>query len=172
MNLASVFLLSTFLCHSTSASAVGRINKDLQDLYSNPPCFGLASAGPIDPNDMFNWQGTIVGPSQSPYTGGVFFLSIQFPQDYPSTPPKVKFATRIYHPNINSKGSIASLDILKSQWKPSLTISKVLNDICYLLVNPNPDDPQAIREIARLYKSDINKYVDLAKYQTKKYAMG
>lgn len=55
--------------------------------------------------------------------GGVFFLTIHFPTDYPFKPPKVAFTTRIYHPNINSNGSIC-LDILRSQWSPALTISK------------------------------------------------
>lgn len=59
----------------------------------------------------------------SPYAGGVFFLAIHFPTDYPFKPPKVNFTTRIYHPNINSNGSIC-LDILRDQWSPALTISK------------------------------------------------
>ncbi|KAL4977259.1 ubiquitin-conjugating enzyme/RWD-like protein [Aspergillus desertorum] len=59
----------------------------------------------------------------SPYSGGVFFLTIHFPTDYPFKPPKVNFNTRIYHPNINSNGSIC-LDILRDQWSPALTISK------------------------------------------------
>lgn len=59
----------------------------------------------------------------SPYSGGVFFLTIHFPTDYPFKPPKVNFTTRIYHPNINSNGSIC-LDILRDQWSPALTISK------------------------------------------------
>ena len=59
----------------------------------------------------------------SPYSGGVFFLAIHFPTDYPFKPPKVNFTTRIYHPNINSNGSIC-LDILRDQWSPALTISK------------------------------------------------
>jgi len=61
--------------------------------------------------------------SDSPYSGGVFFLAIHFPTDYPFKPPKVNFTTRIYHPNINSNGSIC-LDILRDQWSPALTISK------------------------------------------------
>ena len=61
--------------------------------------------------------------TDSPYSGGVFFLSIHFPTDYPFKPPKVNFTTRIYHPNINSNGSIC-LDILRDQWSPALTISK------------------------------------------------
>ena len=65
-----------------------------------------------------------MGPTDSPFQGGVFFLSIHFPTDYPFKPPKVAFTTKIYHPNINSNGSIC-LDILRSQWSPALTISKV-----------------------------------------------
>lgn len=65
----------------------------------------------------------VVFQPDSPYQGGVFFLTIHFPTDYPFKPPKVAFTTRIYHPNINSNGSIC-LDILRSQWSPALTISK------------------------------------------------
>src|SRR3984885_16089818 len=72
---------------------------------------------------VYHWQATIMGPPDSPYTGGVFFLLIHFPVDYPFKPPKVNFTTRIYHPNINSNGSIC-LDILRDQWSPALTISK------------------------------------------------
>ena len=68
-------------------------------------------------------QATIMGPSDSPFQGGVFFLNIHFPSDYPFKPPKVSFTTRIYHPNVNSNGSIC-LDILNAQWSPALTISK------------------------------------------------
>lgn len=55
----------------------------------------------------------ILGPSDSPYSSGVYQLTIHFPQDYPFKPPKVTFVTKIYHPNINSNGAIC-LDILKN----------------------------------------------------------
>ncbi|KAJ7927631.1 putative ubiquitin-conjugating enzyme, partial [Mycena leptocephala] len=82
------------------------------------------SAGPTGEN-MFQWQATIMGPDESPYAGGAFFLSISFPVNYPFIPPKVSFTTKIYHPNIDTDGSVC-MDILKDQWAPSMTISKSL----------------------------------------------
>ncbi|ONM39655.1 Ubiquitin-conjugating enzyme E2 8, partial [Zea mays] len=109
-----------------------RIQKELKDLQKDPPT--SCSAGPVG-EDMFHWQATIMGPSDSPYSGGVFLVTIHFPPDYPFKPPKVAFRTKVFHPNINSNGSIC-LDILKDQWSPALTISKVLLSICSLLTGP------------------------------------
>uniref|UniRef100_A0AC35TN77 UBIQUITIN_CONJUGAT_2 domain-containing protein n=1 Tax=Rhabditophanes sp. KR3021 TaxID=114890 RepID=A0AC35TN77_9BILA len=146
--------------------ALKRIQKELQDLGRDPPA--QCSAGPVG-DDLFHWQATIMGPAESPYSGGVFFLTIHFPTDYPFKPPKVAFTTKIYHPNINSNGSIC-LDILRTQWSPALTISKVLLSICSLLCDPNPDDP-LVPEIAKLYKSDREKYNQNGREWTQKYAM-
>ncbi|CAG8770090.1 21590_t:CDS:2, partial [Racocetra persica] len=139
--------------------------KELHDLGRDPP--SSCSAGPIG-EDLFHWQATIMGPTESPYTGGVFFLAIHFPTDYPFKPPKVNFTTRIYHPNINSNGSIC-LDILRDQWSPALTISKVLLSICSMLTDPNPDDP-LVPEIAHVYKTDRARYEATAREWTRKYA--
>ena len=97
-----------------------------------------------------------MGPEDSPYSGGVFFLNIHFPADYPFKPPKVSFTTRIYHCNINANGGIC-LDILKDQWSPALTISKVLLSICSLLTDPNPDDPLN-SQAAGLLRDDLPAY--------------
>lgn len=127
-----------------------------------------------------------MGPSDSPFQGGVFFLAIHFPTDYPFKPPKVNFTTRIYHPNINSNGSIC-LDILRDQWSPALTISKgetdsiilfatetdthpVLLSICSMLTDPNPDDP-LVPEIAHVYKTDRARYEQTAREWTRKFAI-
>ncbi|KAJ1824744.1 Ubiquitin-conjugating enzyme E2 4 [Coemansia sp. RSA 2671] len=145
--------------------ALKRIQKELRDLERDPP--SSCSAGPIG-DEVFHWQATIIGPESSPFSGGVFFLSIHFPTDYPFKPPKVNFTTRIYHPNINSNGSIC-LDILRDQWSPALTISKVLLSICSMLTDPNPDDP-LVPEIAHIYKTDRDRYDTTAREWTRKFA--
>ena len=103
-----------------------------------------------------------MGPTQSPYEGGVFFLDIHFPPDYPFKPPRglffvllffellsetfsplktVTFTTRVYHPNISTTGAIC-LDILKpDKWSPALTLAKLILSISSLLTDPNADDP-------------------------------
>lgn len=146
--------------------ALRRIQKELADLQRDPPA--NCSAGPIG-DDMFKWEGVIMGPSDSPYQGGVFKLEILFPVDYPFKPPKLQFTTKIYHPNINPAGLIC-LDILKQQWSPALTISKVLLSITSLLTDPNPDDP-FVPEIAQLYKANKAAYEVKAREYTLRYAM-
>ncbi|QTR47803.1 ubiquitin-conjugating enzyme [Thiothrix litoralis] len=167
-----------------------RIIKDGEDLQTSSG-YNISAAPVDETKTMFLWGATMIGPDGSPYQGGVFFLKIQFPPNYPSAPPEVRFETKIYHPNIDSNGAI-SLDILRGntpiyksdgsidrdamrlqaqrpQWKPALKLHNVLNAIASLLKNPNPDDPLD-SEIAQIYKTDRAEYNKLAQEWTKKYA--
>ncbi|KAB0356584.1 hypothetical protein FD754_000740 [Muntiacus muntjak] len=130
-----------------------------------PPC--TSCAGPKGDN-IYEWRSTILGPPGSVYEGGVFFLDITFSSDYPFKPPKVTFRTRIYHCNINSQGVIC-LDILKDNWSPALTISKVLLSICSLLTDCNPADP-LVGSIATQYLTNRAEHDRIARQWTKRYA--
>lgn len=145
--------------------ALRRIQKELKELERDPP--ESCSAGPLG-DDLFHWQATLMGPSESPYEGGLFYLDIFFPTDYPFKPPKISFKTKIYHPNINARGAIC-LDILKNQWSPALNIARVLLSISSLLTEPNPGDPLE-PEIADIYEKDINEYNERVRKWVIKYA--
>jgi ubiquitin-conjugating enzyme E2 D len=143
-----------------------RLQFEKNIIENDAPC--NCSAGPINNDDLFNWQGTIIGPSDSPYSGGLFRLSIIFPENYPFKPPKIKFITKILHPNINRHGSIC-LDILNVSWSPILNISKVLLSICSLLTDPNENDPLN-SSIAKIYKENKQKYNTLVRNFTLTHA--
>jgi len=147
-------------------TALKRINHELHDFNKNPP--ENCSAGPAG-DDLFQWRATIIGPQYSPYEGGVFFLEVSFPQDYPFQAPTVKFFTRVYHPNIGADGEIG-LDILHDNWSPALTLAKVLMSITALLAEPEARD--ALRpEIAEQFLRTRAEFDKQAREWTRQFAM-
>ncbi|KAK3928041.1 Ubiquitin-conjugating enzyme E2 D2B [Frankliniella fusca] len=125
--------------------------------------------------NMLEWDAAISGPSDSPYEGGTFQLLITIPDGYPLCPPKVKFITRIYHPNISSSGYIC-LSILKSsasgsegKWVPGTTLSMLMVAIRSLLTDPNLDDP-IVPSIAKEKADTPEVFCFKAKKWTEKYA--
>ncbi|KAL0031139.1 hypothetical protein WJX77_005461 [Trebouxia sp. C0004] len=147
-----------------------RIIKETQRLISEPAP-GI-SASPSEEN-MRYFNVMILGPQQSCYEGGAFKLELFLPEDYPMAAPKVRFLTKIFHPNIDKLGRIC-LDVLnndpdKGKWSPALQIRTVLLSIQALLSAPNPDDPLA-EDIAKKWKEDEAKAMQTAKEWTRLYA--
>ncbi|EEA07260.1 ubiquitin-conjugating enzyme family protein [Cryptosporidium muris RN66] len=114
-----------------------RIQKETLNLASDPPP-GI-NAQP-DPQNYRYFKILMSGPEGTPYEGGYYKLELFLPEQYPMEPPKVRFLTKIYHPNIDKLGRIC-LDILKDKWSPALQIRTVLLSIQALLSSPEPDDP-------------------------------
>ncbi|XP_018324945.1 ubiquitin-conjugating enzyme E2 T-like [Agrilus planipennis] len=147
-----------------------RLTKELAKITQNPPS-GI-SLSPLNDNlDYF--QASLVGPNGTPYEQAVFNLEIVIPQNYPFSPPSVKFKTKIYHPNIDDTGRIC-LDLLKMPpkgcWKPTIGLEGLLIAIRMLLEHPNPEDPLMI-EIAEEFKNNYSQFISVAREYSKQYAI-
>ncbi|KAI9295204.1 ubiquitin-conjugating enzyme [Neoconidiobolus thromboides FSU 785] len=149
-----------------AGGATTRIKKEIQRLNADPAP-GI-TATPHEDNIRY-FDVIIVGPRQSPFEDGVFKLELFLPEGYPMAPPKVRFLTKIYHPNIDKLGRIC-LDILKDRWSPALQIRTVLLSIQALLSAPNPDDPLA-NDVAQKWKENEKEAIETAKEWTKKFAV-
>ena len=145
-----------------------RILKELRDLKSNKDS-ELGCQLEMVENSMNNLIGQIAGPKGTPYEGGTYQLSFQIPNDYPFLPPKAKFITKVWHPNISSLTGFICLDILKDNWTSALTLRTVMLSLQALLSAPEPDDPQDA-VVASQYKKDRQKFNQTAQYWAHKYA--
>jgi ubiquitin-conjugating enzyme E2 T len=137
------------------AARLARLGKELERL-ANDPGPGV-SAWPVN-DSMNNLEAQIDGPDDSPFANSTYSLSVEIPDRYPFEPPRVRFLTPIYHPNIDSDGRIC-LDTLKMQpqgsWSPSMNINTVLLTIRILMGSPNADDG-LVPDITEEYKRDRN----------------
>ena len=90
--------------------AVKRLQKEILDIQKDTS--ENCSAGLSNNSDLFNWDATIIGPTETPYEGGIFYLKLMFPIDYPFKPPKIVFVNRIYQALYPKKSDFNSNDIL------------------------------------------------------------
>ena len=149
-------------------SFVRRLTIHYKDLQKNPP--PLCFAEPKNPDEnMAHWIGYIDGPENTPYDGGRFHLTIDFPFDYPFRAPDIRFVTPVYHPNVSLDGEIC-LDLLHTQWSPVLGIRHLLISLCSLLTDPNSEHGLN-KDALALYRSDPTNYDEVAREWTKQYAM-
>ncbi|XP_070695496.1 ubiquitin-conjugating enzyme E2 T [Pempheris klunzingeri] len=147
-----------------------RLKRELQMLSTEPPP-GITCWQTEDHIDDLRAQ--IVGGADTPYEGGLFSLEIKVPERYPFEPPKIRFLTPIYHPNIDNSGRICH-DALKlppkGAWKPSLNISTVLTSIQLLMAEPNPDDP-LMADISSEFKYNKQLFTEKARKWTEEHAI-
>jgi ubiquitin-conjugating enzyme E2 Z len=120
---------------------IRRLLKDVKEMMTNP----LTDNGIYyihDDEDMLKGYALIIGPSETPYFGGNYLFELNFPTDYPHSPPKVTFCTNgdgvRFNPNLYTSGKVC-ISLLNTwrgeQWTSCQTISTVLLNLCTLLNN-------------------------------------
>ncbi|KAL5345979.1 hypothetical protein V496_03627 [Pseudogymnoascus sp. VKM F-4515 (FW-2607)] len=104
--------------------------------------------------DLKNWECGIPGKDKTLWEGGLFKMSVIFPDEYPTKPPKCKFTPPLFHPNVYPSGTVC-LSILNEEegWKPAITIKQILLGVQDLLDDPNPESP-AQADAYNLFKKD------------------
>ena len=145
-----------------------RVKKEAAELSNDSDSAGV-SAKPMG-EDMKRWKGTISGPKDTPYDGGTFVIDIELTSSYPFEPPKMKFDTKVWHPNVSSQTGAIGLNILNKEWSPALTIKTALISVQALLAAPEPSDPQD-GVVAKECTSDFEKWKRTARLWTEQYAM-
>ncbi|CAN6827398.1 unnamed protein product [Brassica oleracea] len=100
---------------------------------------GWASANSKEDN-IFCWKGAIKGSIETVFAGTEYRLSLSFSNDYPFKPPKIKFQTTCFHPNVDVYGNIC-MDILQNKWSSAYDVRTILLSIQSLLGEPNISSP-------------------------------
>ncbi|CAH2353131.1 SUMO-conjugating enzyme Ubc9p [[Candida] railenensis] len=119
--------------------------------------------------DLTTWTAGIPGKQNTLWEGATYPITITFPEEYPSKPPKVKFPAEFYHPNVYPSGTIC-LSILNEEqdWRPAITLKQIVLGIQELLTSPNPDSP-AQEPAWRAFLKEKDVYEKKIKEQAKRY---
>lgn len=143
--------------------AIQRIKREFKEVIKSDEAQKCAINVELVGDDYRELRGEIAGPPDTPYEGATFQLEIKVPETYPFNPPKVKFVTKIWHPNISSVTGAICLDILKDQWAAAMTLRTVLLSLQALLAAAEPDDPQDA-VVAKQFKENHALFLQTAQY--------
>ena len=92
-----------------------RIVNELRQMESDKEMIDAGFKIEITEDNMTKMVGTLPGPPDTPYFGGLYKVEITLPDDYPFAPPEVDFVSKIWHPNVSSMTGAICLDIRVSQ---------------------------------------------------------
>ena len=155
-------------------STLQLINNEYQDLRQNPIAALGVSVGMPFPDNPYIWQCSMLGPSDTSFRGGLFYLRIIFPENYPQIGPEVYFVTPIYHVNVNHikqptcrLGHICLSTL--NFWNPQYRIREVLTNIFALFYMGNPESPFGTNRQAEMMNNPLL-FEKKIQYFTKKYA--
>ncbi|EAW07711.1 putative ubiquitin conjugating enzyme E2 [Aspergillus clavatus NRRL 1] len=153
-------------------SSFRRLAADHAGLHESLPPNFLLPPEDTSSDDLTQLTALLAGPQGTPYSQGLWRLHLKMPEDYPKSPPKATFKTRIWHPNVEESTGAVCVDTLKRDWKSTLTLKDVLvveQTISCLLIYPNPDS--ALNSTAgALLQEDYNAFARQAKLMTSIHA--
>ena len=154
--------------HRMQSFAAKKLQREFADI--NEKSDVPFTVGLVDESDFFTWEVLIIGPEDTLYEGGVFKAVLRFPQDYPNSPPKMVFTSKMWHPNIFKNGAVCisilhppGADLtnpderLDEKWRPVLGVKEVLLSVMSMLLDPNLDSPANI-DAAVEFRSSIQAY--------------
>jgi ubiquitin-protein ligase len=162
------------------------LQKEFNEMQCNPNASIGCTVGLFDKSDLFNWKVSFLGPKDSPYAGGIFFLKLMFPNDYPNNAPQINFLTPIYHlnvcplkssskketlGNINEKFINYKKQKIDEEGKDNVKVKEILTKLYAIFYNQDTD-PNYVYGIERSkeYSKDIKNFELKAKYFTEYYA--
>ena len=144
------------------------LKNEYRELQSNPILSLGCTVGLPDPSNIFHWKISLLGPQDTPYAGGLFFLSVDFQPGYPKVKPEVKFTNKIYHLNVRESDGHICISTL-NQWVPNTPMVDVISAIFALFYDQNPLSPYS-GTMALQYKVRRKEFDKTAREWTKKYA--
>ncbi|TQV95549.1 ubiquitin-conjugating enzyme E2-24 kDa [Cordyceps javanica] len=145
-----------------------RVAKELADIQADKDSSGVFAA-PADGVSLRSLVGMFPAPPDTPYAGGTYEVEVDIPDTYPFKPPKMRFKTKIWHPNVSSQTGAICLDTLTTGWSPVQTIKTALLSLRMLLEFPNSKDPQDA-EVAKMMNEHPEQFAIVAHEWAVKYA--
>jgi len=150
---------------NVSPQVLASIAKELRKLVNKPP-EGISVI--VNEEDMTDVQAQISGPQGTPYESGSFRVKLVLSADFPQSPPRGVFITKIYHPNVDTRGNIC-VNTLKKDWDASLGIGHILQVIRCLLIVPFPESALN-EEASKLFLESYDEYAKRARLMTSIHA--
>jgi len=165
----SMLNLSTVVT-STATMASKRLIKELEQ-YAKSSSPAVSRLEPVG-DDLTQLTADLLGPAGTPYSGGLWNLTIAVPPTYPNTPPSIQFRTPICHANVSFTTGEICLDLLKTTWTPAYGIVSTMEAIQQLLTEGGePDSPLNIDLAVLLREGDRVAADGLVRFYTGIYAM-
>jgi len=155
-------------------SSSKKLKQEFEEFKDNAIINLGITVGLVEKHNYHKWKATLLGPKDSSYKGGLFYLELLFPEEYPNKVPEIRFLTPIYHINVNSKNkSGCPLGLLNINsvniWKNKTNVREMLTKLYTIFYNPNPNFAYST-EIVNEFKQNRTLYEKKIIYFTNKYA--